>query len=266
MFFNEIRRGFNRKSVILVMLVIIILGILDTFNYSCYKSSDEILNVYLKAYIFSSYDRFILFNSSIYSNILVLSLPILSSLCYSDSYLEDINSGFSNFIHTRKDKGRYLLSKFSANFIVSGIAISIPILFNFIVLLARFPSIMTNKYIGNETVEITQLFPEVYYKHPIIYILMWIAIYFLFTGLFSSISLSLSIFVKNKITVVVLPFIVLQVIGIVLDIFGKYKYYPSSYLHTGLHKDIMIMIVEFGALFVVSFTVFLIGGKKYENI
>ena len=262
---EEIKRGVTRKSFWITFLVIIIFSSIYTFSVPRY-STDEFLYSYLKANVYTSYDCFIFFNLSRPANILILILPLLSSLVYSDTYVEDSKSGFLKFIYIRGDKKKYLRTKFLANFILSGVAVAIPIVVSFVVLKLRVPSVETNPLLGVSTILQTDIFPKMFYSHPNLYIALWIGIYFIYAGLFSSVGLSLSIFIRNKIVVLFSPFIIYHVGAIIIEFFQGYRYYPASFLYLGLYKSFAAIIIEFILIMIISYLVFIIGGNKRECI
>ena len=262
---QEIKRGSTKNSFWITVVVMVIFSCIYVLKQPVY-SSEEFLDVYIKGGSLTAYDSFIFFNLSKSANILILILPLLSSLVYSDTYLEDKKSGFLKFIYMRSEKKKYLRTKFLANFIVSGLAVAIPIMISFIFLRLRIPSGEPNPILGVNTIFPTQLFPKLFYSHPNIYILLWIVIYFIYAGAFSSLGLSLSIFIKNRIAVLFSPFIICHVIGIALEFLGGYKYYPLNFLYLSLYKSFTVIILEFIVLMFVSYLVFVIGGKNRECI
>lgn len=262
MFFQEIKRGLSRISFRIALLIGIIANIMSVFitNPGTYS-----IDNYIKAYEISAYDNFIFFNLNSLSNVMILIFPILSAVSYSDSYLEDINSGFINYIYTRYSKSKYLICKFCSNFIISGLCVAVPLIINLIILILTVPSIKTNAILGRYTILCGGLLSSLFYNNPILYILLWILIYFMYSGAFASIALSISIVIKNKFVVLFVPFLLCNVIGIVLNLIGKYSYSPSSFLYLSNNQSIDIIIIEFILIVLISAFIFYVGGNKNEN-
>ncbi len=261
MFFQEIKRCFSRISFKIALLIGIVLCILSSILM---KTEPYSIQYYIKAYEISSYDNFIFFNLNSISNILILIFPILSVLSYSDSYLEDIHSGLIKYIYTRYSKNKYLACKFVANFIAGGLAFVIPLIINFIILILSYPSLPTHSILGKQTILCGGLFASLFYAHPIIYIGMWLVIYFMYAGAFASIALGISTIIRNKFVVLFIPFLLCNVIGIVLDVMNKYYYSPLSFLYLSTKQDIRIIICEFVGIMIVSISMFYFGGTKNE--
>lgn len=261
MLLQEIKRGFSRLPFKIVVFIGSIACILSALLF---QPDIDMLDSYYKAYVISAYDGFIFFNLSPISNVLILIMPILSSLSYSDSYLEDVNSGIVKFIYTRQEKDKYLITKYLANFVVSGVAFIIPLIINFIILILKIPSVQPHPILGHQTISGGGLFAETFYDNPILYIGLWIIIYFLYSGVFASVGLSLSIFTQNKFVVLVLPFILCCIIGIVLEVIDKYQFYPLSFLYVSLEQSWVIVFGEFFTLLLMSFGMFFFGGRRNE--
>ena len=75
---------------------------------NAYEGGSAIFNPFVKWII---YDDF-----SIYSLIFLLTLPVLASIPYSDSYWLDLNSGFAKSVYTRTKKSNYLISRYITNY------------------------------------------------------------------------------------------------------------------------------------------------------
>lgn len=262
MFFQEIKRGLSRTSFKVVLLIGIIANIMSIFitNSGLYSIEN-----YIKAYEISAYDNFIFFNLNSVSNVMILIFPILSAMSYSDSYLEDVNSGFVNYIYTRYSKQKYLICKFGSNFIISGLGIAIPLIINFIILILTVPSIQPNPILGKYTILCGGLASPLFYTHPILYILLWVLIYFMYAGAFASIALGISIAIKNRFVVLFVPFLLCNVIGIVLNLIDKYCYSPLSFLYVSNNQSLNVVIAEFIAIVMISIAIFYLGGNRNEN-
>lgn len=262
MFLIEIRRGLKRYSWKISFLI----GIFFVLAYTIYINPflDTSNEMYLKMPPRTCFDTFIMFNVDVIPNIVLLIIPILSTLGFSDSYFEDKESGIIKSIYTKIEKRRYLCSKFFANFVLGGLAFAVPLLLHIFSLMLIFPSIEQNPVFGKQVVFPGGLFCEYYYEHPLIYILLWIFIYFLYAGIFSSIALAASIFFKSKFSIIIFPFIIYHLVQFICNGIGKTKYSPLSFLFLSTDHSFLVMLGEFLVLLLISFSVFYIGGKNYE--
>lgn len=265
----ELKRGFKRKSFIFALLACTVICILDYLivnQYNIifsYENYPHFLSNYMKVGGRSCYDNFIFFRLSPFSQILTITMPILVAISYSDSYLEDLNSGFLKSILTRCSKAKYLRSKYIANFILSGITFSFPLIIRLIMLITTQGSILPDK--TNCTALINgSLWINLYLSHPLLYILLWIFIYFIFSGVISSIALSFSILIRNKFVVLVAPFITLSVIEIIFSLIRLGDFSPSRFLFHYPNVNPVSVIITFIVMLGVTFLTFYIGGKSNE--
>src|SRR5574344_655169 len=73
--------------------------------------------------------------------IFLLTLPVLASIPYSDSYWLDLNSGFAKNVYTRTKKSNYLISRYITNFIIGGICVVIPLIASLYLLFITVPAV-----------------------------------------------------------------------------------------------------------------------------
>ena len=260
----EIKRGLSRTSFRIILIIVSIMAIICAFENTSYRDSSDILNIYMKAYLFTPADYFMIFRFNSIETLFLQLMPLLSCICYADTYFEDRKNGFLKFIYTRQEKKVYLKAKYIANFILSGLAISIPLKLNYIILLLRFPNIEVNEILGNTNIKMTLMFPDLYYSNTTIYIFLWIFIFFLYSGIFASIGLSLRIFMKNRIVALFIPLILFNIIDIFLEAIDKFNFYPVQFLGVSSDKSFSIIAGEFLVLLVITFITFYIGGNKDE--
>lgn len=261
MFIQEFKRGVTRKAFILGTGILVIIMI---SSFICSKNGASSVEDYINIFITkSSYYSFLPCNidNGKIRNIIILLMPFITSLAYADSYLEDKKKEVTNFIYTRVSKNRYLLSKYSANFVIGGLTIFIPLVINFIILIMFLPSIEPHPIIGYSIVPYDYLFANIYYSHPIIYILLWMFIYFLYGGAFSSISLGVSTVVKNKIGVLSSSFIILTIISIIIEVTNLPIKEPTNIYSFG-YESLSTIVIRFLIIVILSGGLFFIGGRN----
>jgi ABC-type transport system involved in multi-copper enzyme maturation permease subunit len=263
MFLIEIKRAFSRVSFKIAILIGILFSIVSLIKGPIYKG--DILNSYINGFVHTPFDEFIVFKYNPISDLLLIIMPIISTLSYSDSYIEDEKSGLIKSIYTRHKKHSYLLSKYCANFVVSGFAFSIPLLLNYVSLILLYPSVQSDRMFGYSTIGVGGLYSELFYGHGNLYIIMWIVIYFLYSGAFASIALCVSKLIKNKFVVLFIPFILAIIVEIFTEIFHKVKYSPTHFLYISVDQDFSIILLEFILIFVITISFFCFGGFNNED-
>lgn len=262
MFFIEIKRAFSRLSFKIAISIGVIFCILSLIEMPVYRGN--VMDSYIKGFINTPFSNFMLFRLNVISNFLIIIMPIISTLSYSDSYIEDVKSGFIKSIYTREKKYSYLIAKYFANFIISGIAFSIPLLLNYIILILLYPSIQPDPILSGVTIMKGGLFPQLFYSHSNIYIIMWITIYFLYSAAFASIALCFSKLLKHKFVILFTPFVLYFLVEVFAEISNKMEYSPQAFLYLSLKQDFFIILSEFIFIFVITFIIFCFGGSNDE--
>jgi hypothetical protein len=210
---------------------------------------------------------------SIGSSLLYFVFPLLVAIPYGWSYCLERNSGYEKSIVIRSGKTNYYLSKYLALFVVGGLAIMVPLVFNFLVLSLFLPLIFPNVsncvYYG---IFPFSLFSELFYSQPYLYVLSMCTLNFIFGGLVACLCYAVSLFVKNRVVVTLTPFALLVALR-----FGQQillTYYPSL-----LHREfnplfflrgqlatttLTVVVVEILVLLLFSLGLILARGKRRE--
>ncbi|MEG2656914.1 MAG: hypothetical protein RSA29_14560 [Clostridium sp.] len=267
----ELKRGLKRKSFIIALLVTFIFCVINIIKNDYYLLSmpyvtyPYFLEDFIKSGIISSCENFIMFRFTDVSNILFCIMPIIVSMAYGDSYLEDLNSGFLKSILSRCSKNKYFINKFVANFIIAGIAFTLPLLINFLINIC-FGATLQPEILNPNNLRIGNLNMNLYVNHPMMYTTLWLFIYFIFSGAIASISLAISIITRNKFIVLVIPFILMQLISIFFRSINMNSYSPMSFLYLSNNIDIKSMIISFIVMVSSTFMILYWGGKHNEAL
>lgn len=265
MFLEEIKRAFSRMSFKLMILVGCAFCIKSLIDANLFKSSsEELISQYLGGYINTSFSNFIFFKANPLGNFFIIIMPILCAFSFSDSYIEDRKSGIIENIYTRKSKIRYLINKYLVNFIVSGIAFAVPLLFDYLLCIMLMPSINSDPVLTGKIISRGGLFSDLFYSKPNLYILMWIVIYFLFAGAFASIALCSSKFIKNKYVVIFVPFILNFIITMLCERTDSLKFAPVNFLYCFTQNSFIIILSEFIIISIITFGLFCFIGVKND--
>ena len=137
-------------------------------------------------------------------------MPLLVCLAYGWSYFGERKSGYvmNVMIRTHK-KSQYLLAKYIAVFLSGGAVVAIPLIANFLAVACFIPAYQPDLYYSFYYGVQMHFLRELFYAMPLLYFGYLIAINFLFGGLFAACSMMLTFFIKNKFSVVLLPFMCL---------------------------------------------------------
>lgn len=257
----EIKRIFKRKSLYVALLIGIAIASLEVFsnNHIRLKSKDfiDLSN--------GVYNNLMLYNVGKYMRMLQMIFPLMVTIVFADSYLEDVKSGFIKNIITRYDKKKYLVNRFLVNFVISGLIISIPYIVNYMLYASFIPSIEPKIFFSSPALEVRNFLPHVYYKIPLLHVFIRIFLLFIYGGAFSSIALASSIYSRNKYVITIIPFIVYIAMDVITQMLLNYRYSPMMFLFNPTGYNHMFIAVPL-ILITACFSIFIIGGMKNELI
>lgn len=198
---QEIRRAFLSKRTMLMYIFSIGLFFGGMFQYIAWLPSQgvSIMYTFLSGY-----------NSGTLSY-LALLFPLIASIPYATSYIEDCTSGFNKYIYTRMNKMKYLHIRVIINALVGGFALSIgPILaMLFLLVIKLFTSASMLKTV--EQIETVTYFYSQGIDSPLLMMLVIIGIIFVCGAVIATFTLGLSTILQNHYFTALSSFIILLV-------------------------------------------------------
>ena len=267
---NEIKRAFNTIGMKLTLLVgcalsiwhviTVIMPISEGQNYEL--SANAIDDLYVPISLFSTWMGNELF--PIQSYIFYLILPLLAVLPFGSSFFEDIKSGYIINVCTRVEKKIYFKAKYLAVFLSGGVAVAAPLLLNLVLSSMFMPAfIPDNGTVG--TISPTTMAYEVFFTHPLVYVLMFIVIDFLFAGVIATLALSYTYFTEHRFGVMIVPFVFYFFIYSLTNLIDKTEYSLFFMLNGGANNNYLPMyILYFLLFFILSYVIFMWKGKKQD--
>ena len=267
---NEIKRAFNTIGMKLALLVgcalsiwhviTVIMPISEGQNYEL--SANAIDDLYVPISLFSTWMGNELF--PIQSYIFYLILPLLAVLPFGSSFFEDIKSGYIINVCTRVEKKIYFKAKYLAVFLSGGVAVVAPLLLNLVLSSMFMPAfIPDNGTVG--TISPTTMVYEVFFTHPLIYVLMFIVIDFIFAGVIATLALSYTYFTEHRFGVMIVPFVFHFFIYSLTNLIDKTDYSLFFMLNGGANNNYLPMyILYFLLFFALSYVIFMWKGKKQD--
>ena len=267
---NEIKRAFNTIGMKLALLVgcalsiwhviTVIMPISEGQNYEL--SANAIDDLYVPISLFSTWMGNELF--PIQSYIFYLILPLLAVLPFGSSFFEDIKSGYIINVCTRVEKKIYFKAKYLAVFLSGGVAVAAPLLLNLVISSMFMPAfIPDNGTVG--TISPTTMAYEVFFTHPLVYVLMFIVIDFIFAGVIATLSLSYTYFTEHRFGVMIVPFVFYFFIYSLTNLIDKTDYSLFFMLNGGANNNYLpVYILYFLLFFALSYVIFMWKGKKQD--
>lgn len=273
----ELKKAFCNKMFYLVLAIgLVIAGISAVQNIQGYyygleleagseKVAKEIYNPNNGMSIL--YNRCILMNfQSSMTTLFYTLFPLLVCLAYGWSYFGERKSGYvmNVMIRTHK-KSQYFLAKYIAVFLSGGAVIAIPLIANFLVVACFVPAYQPDLYYLPYYGVQGHFLREVFYAMPLLYFGCLIAINFLFGGLLAVCSMALTLFIKNKFAVVLLPFMCLFGVQYLQDnvwiILSDAYISPMDFLRGYAIEYTSGMVILIWAVVLLVFTLGIVWGK-----
>lgn len=254
-FKNEFKRALFSKKSLIIFIIVFVLFIISFINFTNIKIFIFNLSEFKKLY--DSIDVFILLKD----DALVLLAPILASFIFSDSYLLDIDSKFINFIYTRVSRKKYFFTKLLVNALASSLVITFASILVFICLYCILGLNQTSLH------QPINSFTYIYAQSRFLYLILLFITSFIFYTIFSTLSLGISPWIKNKYLTVLSSFFIYILSGTLLQYMGLSKL-DGTILFTlnriATQLDIVIYQI---VLLVIGYLLFYFGVlKKNEEI
>ncbi|WP_425756405.1 hypothetical protein ACPW7J_02765 [Ihubacter sp. rT4E-8] len=133
--------------------------------------------------------------------------PLLICIPYGWSYCSERRSGYIKNMVIRTGKMQYYLAKYAALFLSGGLAMTLPLLINFLAAAMIFPAVKPDpSYMTAYGIGASSFLSMLFYGKPFLYIGMYLLVDFVFCGLIACLCFAVSDVVKNPIAVTLLPF------------------------------------------------------------
>lgn len=155
---------------------------------------------------------------SLGSSIYFFVFPLLIALPYGWSYSEERKCGYRRMMIAKTGKKKYYCAKYVAVFLSGGVAMVLPLIFNFwmtlLVVPAILPDVTMNMFYG---VFGGSFLAELYYTVPFLYVAIYLFIDFVYCGFLVCVCMAVSGIVRQKWGVVLIPFLLLLFVHVITD-------------------------------------------------
>ncbi len=263
---TEMKNCLKRKEIHLVFLLVLIISI-TAFIMEClafYGSDLSFVRSSAESSLFQG-----VYASSVRSTLIII-LPLLASLIYSDSYYTDFHSGVLKSILTKVNKSKYIFYKSIVTFFFTFLVFFIGLFINLILTTITFPTVGFDNIYSLPAYDIgVQNYREEYFldilrlESPFLFNIISITLLSLFSGLFALFTLGIYFLFLSKNRMFSLFFSFLCYIGtnILLVILGFDELSLTNQLkpiHVGTVTQVIIWVI-----LIFSVSIFLI--KKGTN-
>lgn len=141
--------------------------------------------------------------------------PLLVAIPYASSYCRERKSGLALQIVTRSGRKNYLLSKYIAVFVSSGVVMALPIFMNLMIDAMFCPAALIRVSSSMTTVENGDFMSAVFFTKPWLFALAWCCIHFLWGGATGTICLAFGSAIRKPTLLTLVPFILLVALDLV---------------------------------------------------
>ncbi|MCM1468624.1 MAG: hypothetical protein NC086_10800 [Alistipes sp.] len=205
---------------------------------------------------------------SFWSYTFFMILPILCTLPFSASLYTDRRSGIIKNYFVRNEKKNYYLAKYIVTFLASGAVIVLPLAVNLLLTSATLPSLLPEASTGTYPLNGSSMWAELFYTRPYQYVVQYLLLIFVFSGLIACFSLSLGIISDNVFTILSFPFIYCLFSYAVFNNPRVYRFVPILFLNpaqTGSFIRFDAILIYMVILVAVSLLA-IVKGVKSETI
>jgi hypothetical protein len=159
-------------------------------------------------------------------------LPLLICIPFAMTLFSDRSTGYIRQIVTRVDQKKYFAAKTLSVFLSAGTVAVIPLLANFMLTALFFSPVIPEVTAGTFPIDATRMWVELFYSHPLTYVLLYMGLIFIFSGLLACLALFFTYVVSNGIVVALSPFILymLAEFGLATLPNQMLKFSPASFL------------------------------------
>lgn len=135
-----------------------------------------------------------------------LLLPLLAVLPHSISFFQDRESGYIRQVYMRTERIRYLAAKSAAAFLAGGFAVTAPLLLNFMICAMFLPALPLQGLCGT-FINTSVLWYQIFSAYPAVYVLIFLAVDFIFAGLVACLPFFFSFYSEKKYIILLMPFV-----------------------------------------------------------
>lgn len=202
---------------------------------------------------------------SLQSFLYFLLLPVLAVLPFGVSYQRDAKCGAVKNFLIRCKRSCYYLSKYIAAFLSGGVTIVLPLLINLGLTASTLPALIPMSMTGTFPIFSNAMWSGIYYTYPWLYVALYLAVIFIFGGLFACVALAFSDFLKNGFVVMISPFLVHLFIYTLCNTLRLPALSPFNFLSPAQPSgaaSFTAICVEGLLAFAVTFGVFLYKGMR----
>lgn len=264
---NEIKRSICNRWMIIAIIVSAAFGIagfLYTLNGKIeYNAMLVQMGQEKMQYITNdtAYTKWMFFDDSNFVRYIYLFvMPILVVIPYATSYYSDCRSGYNKQMVTRVSRRSYHQAKYFANFISGALIFLAPAFINFVMTSWIYPIHNPSPLVAG--LHEYNLFYNLFYDIPYVYVIGCMVYYCIISGLLASIAILVSKYIENYFGIIITPF-VLAFVAMYIDRILNGGYFGLMVIINGkVMKEFYIPLIMLGIIFVITYIPFVYDKKE----
>lgn len=267
-FREELRRAFKGKGMLLALAIGCTISISHVIQCQIPAYHlNQIMRFDKPGYPFNVSEMWIEGNSFDMQGFLYFYvMPLIAALPFGTSYFTDQKDGYLKGIYMRVSRKRYLSAKYTATFLSGGMAVVLPLILNLMCCMVLLPNLVAQTPMAHNGISGRNLFYEIYYTNPLVYILIFLCLDFVLAGLFACIALSCTFLSDYKIIIAIAPFFVQLTIHVLCGVIIEMPQWSSVFFTRsgfGL-ENLMIPLVYIVVGGLLTAGVFLYKGERED--
>jgi len=210
------------------------------------------------------YNKWLGINSTLWNTVFFIIFPLLASIPFADSFHTDLKSGYVKNILTRTSKKNYYFSKYIAVFFSAGTTVVIPLILNLYLTAMILPTITPSVSAGFYPILETATLSHIYYSKPALYIIIYLCIIFMVSGVLASTALAFSHFIKYRYVITLIPYLCYLLVSFESMFFSNASIKIDAWVNpcSNVPLDLRIVILEVIILVLGTLLVYWFTGKK----
>ncbi len=201
-------------------------------------------------------------------------MPIGAALPFAWSFCSERKNGYIKNIVTRDNKKNYYKAKALAIFVSGMLAVLIPLIINILIVSTKMP--LYKPFAGYNfynCVYFGDMFAELYYTYPSLYVFLYVSLNTLYGGLFAMLGAACSFYISNIFSAVLFPFVIMLISAYAEHAIQGYLFagdivelIPTQFLHAStLYANSSGIVVFADTLIILIFSIFTIYVKGVKN-
>ncbi len=207
----ELHRAFHNRMFVIALTIGCVITLAHVFITTVpeFLGQSEARELYgsKNAYPLSLFNSWIGGGSSdLEINLYFLLLPLLICIPHADTFFSDRSSSYLRNIALRSELKGYFAAKIISIFLSAGCVAVIPLVLNLAVVAMIVPAFQPIPATGMFTISELSMMDTLFYQEPFIYLLLFLTLIFMLSGLLSLLVIPFSYIIANKTLVMLSPF------------------------------------------------------------